>query len=111
MSKKITREELKERIDRQDDFLLVNVLAPNYFQQVHIPNSINVAVDDLDERALELWENDDDIVVYCSSFTCDASPRAARILEELGFTNVSDFEGGLTDWEEADFPLHRQDVA
>ena len=111
MPKTITREELKARLNRQDDFLLVNVLAPEYFNQVHIPNSLNVPVDDLEGRALELWENDDDIVVYCSSLTCGASPRAARILEELGFTNVADFEGGLADWEEADFPLHRREVA
>ena len=111
MPKTITREELKAKIESRDEFLLVNVLAPMYFNQMHIPNSINVPVDELGERALDLWDEDDDIVVYCSSFDCGASPRAARTLEDLGFTNVADFEGGLSDWEEAGFPLHRSEEA
>ena len=112
MSKTMTREELKAKMESGDEFMLVNVLAPMYFDQAHIPNSLNVPVDDLKERAMDLWDEDDNIVVYCSSFDCGASPRAAKILEDLGFTNVVDFEGGLSDWEEAGFALHkREDVA
>ena len=30
----------------------------------------------------------------------DASPKAAKKLEEEGFTNVYDYEGGTKDWFE-----------
>ncbi len=48
---------------------------------------------------------DKEIVVYCASFECRASPAAARKLEELGYTRVLEYEGGLADWRDAGYPL------
>ena len=38
----IGREELKEKLDRGDDFKLVMVLGDWHFQAMHIPTSINI---------------------------------------------------------------------
>lgn len=43
------------------------------------------------------------IVVYCSSLECDASPTAAKNLDEAGFTEVYEFEGGMKEWKEAGY--------
>ena len=40
------------------------------------------------------------VVVYCANKECDASPKAAQKLEEAGFTQVFDYEGGTEDWFE-----------
>lgn len=40
------------------------------------------------------------IVVYCSSFECDASRQAAEKLDHAGFEAVYDYEGGTRDWFE-----------
>ena len=98
MLKTITREELHAKRERGEDFRLVNVLSTAAFARAHIPGSENVPVTEIEERAPALWEPDEEIVVYCSSFDCDASPRAAAILDRLGFINVWDFEGGMEDW-------------
>jgi len=41
------------------------------------------------------------VVVYCANAECDASPKAAERLEEAGFTDVVDYQGGTQSWEEA----------
>jgi len=93
MFKTITREQLKMKRDRGERFHLVNVLSAEAFARAHIPGSENVPVNEMDERAPALWEPGEEIVVYCAGWECHASPRAAAILDELGFLNVYDFEG------------------
>src|SRR3990172_2091616 len=105
MYKTITREDLRAKLDRGEKFHLVNVLSANAFARTHIPGSQNVPVTEIQERAPALWQPDEEIVVYCSSFDCNASPRAAEILDRLGFTNVYDFEGGLADWEDGGYTV------
>ncbi len=106
--KTITVNELKHMVDRQDDIELINVLSPDQFQQAHIPDSDNIPVDDQNfiekvDRAAQ--SRNQKIVVYCANKSCDASEKAAQRLEEAGFTNVYDFEGGLEEWRAADLPV------
>jgi rhodanese-related sulfurtransferase len=49
------------------------------------------------------------VVVYCGSFNCALSPRAAEILKSRrGFKKVIDYEGGLKDWTQARYPVEKQ---
>ena len=112
MSKAITREHLKERLDQDEDFVLVNVLSLEGFEKGRVPCSINVPLPELEERAPELWpDKNKDIIVYCTSYACDTSPQAAELLEDLGYTNISEFKGGLTDWEDAGYDVERGSAA
>lgn len=97
----ITRDELKAKLERDDDFTLVNVLSREQFEEAHIPGSINIPLDQLEDEAPERFDETDEIVVYCASPSCQASPKAAKKLTEMGFSNVQDYEGGLSDWQEA----------
>ena len=45
------------------------------------------------------------VVVYCANEDCQASPRAAKKLEDLGYVNVFDFEAGLAGWRRAGHDL------
>ena len=38
----ISRDELKQKIDRKDRFFLVETLAPNYYNDAHLPGAINL---------------------------------------------------------------------
>ena len=102
--KTITRNELK-RMNEQahEDFVLINVLPRQAFEEEHIRTSVNVPVTDDDfagviERIA--GGKDRKIVVYCASFDCDASAKAARKLDKAGFTRVYDYEGGTQDWNQ-----------
>jgi rhodanese-related sulfurtransferase len=58
--------ELKEKMDRGDDFVLVDTLAEKYYRHSHLPGAINLQVDQVGERAPELVpDKDAEIVVYC----------------------------------------------
>ena len=64
--KTISREELKEKMDRGDALVLVDTTADRYYRHSHLPGAINLPVDELGRRAPELLpEKDADIVVYC----------------------------------------------
>ena len=66
VERSIGREELKEKIDRGDDIVLVDTLAKKYFRHSHLPGAINLPVDEVAERAPELLpDKDAEIVVYC----------------------------------------------
>jgi len=105
MAKIITREELKQKIDAMEDFVLVDVLSRESYQREHLPGAISIPFADIAEDALAGIPSDKEIVVYCGSFQCTASPAAAKRLEEMGFANVTDYEGGIADWKEAGYPV------
>ena len=66
VERNIGREELKEKLDRGDDFILVDTLAKKYYRHSHLPGAINLPVDEVKERAPELLpDKDAEIVVYC----------------------------------------------
>ena len=102
--KTVTVKELKEKIDSGEGFKLVDVLPKKSFDAQHIPKSINISGDELEDKApKELPDKNEEIVVYCASKTCQASPNAARKLEEMGYTNVIDFDDGLAGWQDAGY--------
>ncbi|NIP60247.1 MAG: rhodanese-like domain-containing protein [Gemmatimonadetes bacterium] len=103
---RISRQELKEKIDRGEDFHLVEVLPEDSFQEGHLPGAVNIPGDQLRERAPDAFPHKDaEIVVYCANPSCEASPRAARLLTEMGYTNVKDYAGGKEHWKEGGLPL------
>ena len=98
----ITREELKEKLDRGDDFKLVMALGDWHFRAVHIPGSLNVGSPETADRLLDL---EDDIVVYCSNVACPASKLLCRYLEEAGYKRIRRYADGISGWLEAGYPL------
>ncbi len=62
----ITRDELKAKLDRGEDFVLVDTMAEPYYRHSHLPGAVNLPVDEVRERAPELLpDKDAEIVVYC----------------------------------------------
>ena len=70
MAATISREELKQKMDRQDPFVLVEALAEESYRDWHLPGAINVPYDKVRELALgRLPDKNADIVVYCAKPT------------------------------------------
>ena len=105
--KTISCEEVKEKLDRGDDFKLVMTLEVWAFKAKHIPGSINISSQ---KEAQELLKPEDEIVVYCSNVACVSSQNAYHLLVKQGYTHVLRYEGGLEAWEEAGFPLEGEAV-
>lgn len=95
--KAIDMKEMKELCCK--DVVKVNVLPAHAHTKEHIPGSVNIPVDDLEELAPKvLPDKSQHVVVYCANKDCSASPKAAQKLDEMGYENVYDFEDGLEGW-------------
>ncbi len=70
MPKTISRDELRMKIDRHDEFLLVETLPEAAYHHAHLPGAINLPPQKLAELAATLLPNKQaEIVVYCASPT------------------------------------------
>jgi rhodanese-related sulfurtransferase len=70
MVQTISRKDLKDKIDRGEDFVLVETLPEEQYRHTHLPGALNVPPDKLRELTPELLpDKEADIVVYCGSPT------------------------------------------
>jgi len=70
MAETITREELRDKIERNDKFQLVETLPRTAYDHAHLPGAINLPPDQISELATKLLpDKSADIIVYCSSPT------------------------------------------
>ena len=102
----IDRGSLRAKVERGDEFVLVDALSPMSFALSHLPGAINLTPDWVDGRARrKIPDFDTEIVVYCESSDCDSSVIVANRLLELGYRNVRHYLEGKRDWTEAGLPL------
>lgn len=104
MAREIDRTELLERLEA-GDVTLVDAQGPGWFEREHLPGAIRGRLDDPEATIAELGGTDGEIVVYCSSDTCQGSALAATLLEGRGYTNVLRYTAGKADWMEAGLPI------
>ena len=91
----VTVEQLKAKIDRGDDFFLLDVREPSEFQICRIAGSTLIPLGELAQRTGEL-DRSREIVVHCKVGA--RSARAVSLLQERGFTRVSNLKEGILAW-------------
>ena len=103
----IRRRKLESMIEQHEPFALVDVLDAESFHEFHIPGAINVPHGRHFEEEIQRAVPDKHlpVVVYCQDVSCDASPKAARKLEALGYDRVYHYEAGKRDWQQAGLPI------
>jgi molybdopterin/thiamine biosynthesis adenylyltransferase/rhodanese-related sulfurtransferase len=87
--------ELKQRLDRGDKLMLVDVREPNEYQINRIPGTVLIPLGEVPRRYGEL-NKDDEIVVHCKMG--GRSAQAADFLRSVGFKRVLNLRGGILDW-------------
>lgn len=105
MAQNITREQLEAKMDRGDDFVLVEALSHKHYESSHLPGAINLPYEFVDEAESVLPDKHAEIVVYCMNPECVASAEEARELEEMGYTRVLHYAAGKRDWIRAGLPI------
>jgi rhodanese-related sulfurtransferase len=79
---------------------LVDVRTPQEFMNGHLEKAQNINVNDAEfKQKIALLDKSKPIAVYCG--VGKRSEKAAKILAELGFKDVSDLAGGITAWSAA----------
>ena len=91
----ITPRELKDRLDRNDRPVLVDVRDDWETKLCRLDNALHIPMEELEFRTEEL-NPADDIVVYCHHGVRSAA--VADYLRRLGFTRVRNLAGGLDAW-------------
>lgn len=90
----------------REDAQIVDVREPDEYATGHLPESRNLPLGKLEERAGELDKfKDTPLVVVCQSGARSAS--ACKTLEKLGFTKAHNLDGGVAAWRTAGLPLKK----
>ena len=93
----ISVKELKEKMDKNEDFLLIDVREPSEFEIVRIPNSILIPKQGfLDGSALSQLPQDKPIILHCKSGV--RSAECLAILKNAGFAGATHVSGGVVAW-------------
>jgi molybdopterin/thiamine biosynthesis adenylyltransferase/rhodanese-related sulfurtransferase len=92
----ITVEELKQKLDAKEDVFVLDVREPHEYliSNLGVPQ---IPVGEVERRVGELAaQKNREVVVHCRSGA--RSQKAALILKQAGFTNVSNLAGGILAW-------------
>ena len=87
--------ELKRKKDAREAFELIDVREPFEYEIARIDGSKLIPLGEIAERADEL-QREQTIVVHCHSGS--RSAEAVRLLQQRGFINVYNLEGGIDAW-------------
>jgi rhodanese-related sulfurtransferase len=104
--KETTVDEVKQRLDRVDEFTLVDVREESEFAKDHLPGALHLGKCFI-ERDIEISVPDQstELVLYCGGGY--RSALAADNLQKMGYTNVISMDGGVREWREKGYPLVR----
>jgi rhodanese-related sulfurtransferase len=96
--------EVKARLDRREQFTLVDVREESEYAADHLPGAIHLGKGiierDIETRAPDL---NTPLVLYCGGGF--RSALAADNLQKMGYRNVLSMDGGIRGWRERNFPL------
>jgi cysteine synthase/rhodanese-related sulfurtransferase len=93
----ILADDLRRRMEEGPRPLVIDVRGPEQFESSHLPDAINIPMEDLARRAGELPEDRDaPIVMVCGIGRI--SKNATLYLKSLGYRRVRSVKGGINEW-------------
>ncbi len=102
--KETTVIDVKSRLDKGENLLLIDVREESEFATDHISGAIHLSKGVI-ERDIELAVPDlaTEIILYCGGGF--RSALSAENLARMGYSNVISMDGGIRVWRENGFPL------
>ncbi|OGD67393.1 hypothetical protein A2442_02710 [Candidatus Campbellbacteria bacterium RIFOXYC2_FULL_35_25] len=96
-----------EKIKNNEEIILLDVRTLEEYAEVHLQNALLLPVQELSQQSLSyigLGEEskNKEIMIYCRSGS--RSKTAYDIMKSLGYTNIKSIAGGMTHWEEDNYP-------
>jgi rhodanese-related sulfurtransferase len=95
---------VKEKLDRGETFMLVDVREESEYAKDHLPTAVHLGKGII-ERDIEAHapNTDTPMILYCGGGF--RSALAADNLQKMGYTNVISMDGGIREWREKRYPL------
>jgi adenylyltransferase/sulfurtransferase len=89
--------ELKEKMDKKEKFMLIDVREPGEYEIVKIPGSTLIPKQEfLNGSALEKLPQDIPIILHCKSGV--RSAECLAVLKQAGFSDATHVSGGVIAW-------------
>lgn len=99
LMKDITVQELKTKLDKQEDFLLIDVREPSEHEEFNVGGDL-IPMGNFPGVLSDLFpQREKEIVLYCRSGR--RSGIIKNIMVQAGFPNVRNLEGGMLAWKDA----------
>jgi rhodanese-related sulfurtransferase len=102
--RELTVDDVKAKLDRGEQFLLVDVREDSEWARDHLPGAIHlgkgVIERDVEQRVPDTGA---EIVLYCGGGF--RSALAADNLQKMGYTNVWSMDGGYRGWKDKGYPM------
>lgn len=97
--KNITVEELKLKIDSGENINLIDCREPHEYAESHIGGKL-IPLGKIQTMQVEEIEDlkDEEVIIYCRSGR--RSMMACMVLDQLGFKDTYNVEGGILAWQE-----------
>ena len=93
----ITVQELKARLDQDEDLFVIDVRETYEYEEYNI-GAENIPLNTIPSVLSDLMDyKDEEIVVHCRSGA--RSANAKQILNQAGFSKVRNLLGGMVDWQ------------
>ncbi len=104
---KIDVNSAQEYVAQHENAVIMDVRTPAEYDMSHITGAMNVNVQNDDFATMVAGlDKDKTYLVHCTRNPADGrSARALETLQELGFRNLYNLEGGYIAWKEAELPL------
>jgi len=101
----LTVQELKTRLDRGDDLMVLDVREEDKWHDGHIEGALHIYAGHLAQRLDEIPHNRP-VVVTCNAG--NHASLAASILRLEGYTKIHNLLGGMTAWQNAGYSVTKQ---
>jgi rhodanese-related sulfurtransferase len=99
-----TVQDVKPRLDRGENFVLVDVREESEWAAGHLPRAMHLGKGII-ERDIEqaIPDPNAEVIVYCGGGF--RSALTAESLMKMGYRNVISMDGGFRAWREAGYPV------
>jgi rhodanese-related sulfurtransferase len=99
-------DDFEAKLSELEDAVLLDVRTQGEYDDGHLAGSVMIDYRGVEfrEKVSEL-DSDKPVLVYCRSGR--RSHQAFMVLEELGFKEIYEMQGGMNAWEEAEKEVER----
>jgi rhodanese-related sulfurtransferase len=94
-------------VNNHDDALIIDLRAATDYAGGHIKDAKNSPLKDFSSNIEKFTAfKNKQVLIYCN--TGNSAIRAIKMLKSAGFVKISNLDGGIAAWKEANMPLSKK---
>ena len=95
----IDQNKWRSQLESEEDCLIIDVRTSEEFEELRLPNSINIDFYNPQDFMQELEKLDKNKVYYIYCRTGSRSANTCELMKEIGFAKTYNLLGGITEWK------------